>query len=311
MQRLGLYLGGDGVDLHDPCRLDRQPGAARCHVEARRHRHVEVRDLPKRPEARIVRLDAADSRHALVLRKGVAHQRDRRRSQAVVAEAGGEVAQIETVVAPGLDAIVRRIRRRAEVVREAEVPGAPEVVREGEIFPGADGGSAGQVDLPGVEGATGDAGTRERGRPGPPGHHVHHATRPRLREAERGGSAVDLDVIDGIERQVVQVHHLVLRPAERHAVEVDLDLSRSRAADGDRAEVPQAAEASDLHADGFGQRFPERLDAARRRAGVDHRGERGRVPARLWLALARSRDDDLTQVLVCRASDGEPAHDEE
>jgi hypothetical protein len=48
------------------------------------------------------------------------------------------------------------------------------------------------------------------------------------------------------------------------AVEVDLDLPGGGAADRDRAEVAEAAEAAYLDADGLGERLAERLDAARR-----------------------------------------------
>src|SRR4029077_505115 len=95
---------------------------------------VQVRQLAEGLEACVPGLHAARSGDALVLRERVGGERSRERAaRRAPAETGGQVAQVEGVVAPALDAVVGRIRGGAEVVQELEVALAPEVVREGQV----------------------------------------------------------------------------------------------------------------------------------------------------------------------------------
>ena len=248
---------------------------------------------------RVARLHAAGARHAFLLRERVAGERHREGApRRTPAEARGQVAQVEGVVAAPLETVVGRIGRGAQVVQEGEVARAAQVVREGEVIEVARAGAARQVHLARGEGAVGDAPAGERRIAGPAGDDIHHAARAGLREGERRRAAVDLDVVDGVERQVGQVDGLVAGAAERDAVQVDLHLSGRGAADRDRAEVAEPPEAAHLHADRVGERLGERLHPAGRRSGVHHGRERGRIARPGGLGRGRRRDHDLAQLLA-------------
>ena len=256
-------------------------------------------ELAHGAEARVPCLHAAHARHALVLREGVGGERRRERpALGAPAETRGQVAQVEGVVAAALHAVVGRVGGGAEVVQEGEVALAPQVVREGEVVEVAGARAARQVHLARREGAVGDTRARDRRVAGPPRHDVHDAARAGLREGERRRPPVDLDVVDRVERQVGQVDGLVLGAAERHAVEVDLHLSGRGAADRDRAEVAEAAEAANLDAHRVGERFRERLHAGRRRGRVHDRGEGGRIARRRGLPRRRRRHHHLAELLA-------------
>ena len=258
-----------------------------------------MRQLAEGLEARVPCLHAAHAGHALVLREGVGGERGRERAaRGAPAEPRGQVAQVEGVVAAALHAVVGRVGGGAEVVQEGEVALAPQVVREGEVVEVAGARAARQVHLARREGAVRDTRARDRRVAGPPRHDVHDAARAGLREGERRRPPVDLDVVDRVERQVGQVDGLVLGAAERHAVQVDLHLPRRGAADRDRAEVAEAAEAADLDADRVGERLGEGLHPGRRRGRVHDRGEGGRITRRRLLPRRRRRHHDLAERLL-------------
>src|SRR5262249_55933393 len=108
---------------------------------------------PQRAERRIARLHAAGAGNPLLLHEGVGRERGRDGAARAPADATGHVAEVEGVVLAGLDPVVGGIRRRAQVVGEAEASRRPEIVREAEVLPVADARAARDIDLPRVEGA--------------------------------------------------------------------------------------------------------------------------------------------------------------
>src|SRR5262249_57859259 len=67
-----------------------------------RHGQIQMRDLSEGPEVRIRRLHAPDPGHALVLREGVGHQRERGGSPRLAPHPGGRGAGVYDGVDPGL-----------------------------------------------------------------------------------------------------------------------------------------------------------------------------------------------------------------
>src|SRR5207244_7829515 len=81
-------------------------------------------------------------------------------------------------------------------------------------------------------------------------------------------------------------------------IEIDLHLTRRRAADRDRAEVAEPTEAAHLDADGVRERLGQRLDPGGCGPRVHHRREGGRVARARLLPRRGRRDDDLAERLL-------------